>query len=53
MASVISFLLNIFYPRTKLENSKLNENFSIIDSVLDEQTTRIDNLTPYLQPDGN
>lgn len=48
MVAVISFLIHIFYPKTKLENYKLNDNFSIIDSVLNEQETRIANLTALL-----
>ena len=40
--STISFDLNIFYENTKFFFSQCNENFSIIDKVMDEQNIRMD-----------
>ena len=37
----ISFDLKIFYPNTKFLFTDVNENFSIIDMLMDEQDERM------------
>jgi len=44
MSDVIQFDIKIFYPNTKLIINDINENFSLIDAVLNEQSARLEIL---------